>query len=183
MNARTSNTLSISLSRNRLGFAVFQGKQLHFYGGKTLRQFASTTDRLNGLERILRKLMDKHGPTTLILPRLNKQQKRSTELCRMNKTIKEFAHVNGIRHAAYNPALARHFICTDQKPTKANTARNLAARHTELQRYIQSDNDWERRYYGHVFTAIAGGHFFVNDRKDYFQAASETQISNERPKK
>ena len=180
MNDRTPNTLAISISRNRLGFAVFRGNQLNFYGGRTLRQFSSSPDRLDGLTRILRKLRDKHGPTTLIVPRLNKQQKRSADLRRIDKGIREFARLNVIERETFDPVLARRFICADQKPTKANAARNLAKRHTELQRYLEGGSDWERRYYGHVFTAIAGGHFYVNDRKDFIRAVSRADVNHER---
>lgn len=149
--------LSLSLSRNRLGFAIFRYGDLIYYGGKALRRFGTEAARRHGVKLIIKKLAERHHVTVLLLPQLNKQQQHSAELPGIYRSLDRFAKGDNLAIQHYDPVSARRIICKTKKPTKAGTAQTLAAEFPDLSRYIQGNTDWERRYYGNVFLAVAGG--------------------------
>jgi len=51
----------------------------------------------------------------------------------------------------------RRKLTGDAKPSKANVLIHLIEILPELKRYASGGSEWERRYYGHVFTAIGSG--------------------------
>ncbi len=69
--------LSLSLSRNRLGFAIFRYGTLIYYGGKSLRRYGNEAERRHGVKLIILKLVERHHVTAKLLSQLNKQQLHS----------------------------------------------------------------------------------------------------------
>ena len=55
-----------------------------------------------------------------------------------------------------DPVNVRRRITPAIRPTRENASRVLVERYPELKRYARK-SDWERKYYGHVFTAIGCG--------------------------
>lgn len=149
--------LSLSLSRNRLGFAIFRYGSLIYYGGKTLRRYGNEAERRHGVKLILQKLIERHQVTALLLPQLNKQQQHSVELRRIHRYLDRVVLSDNLPIQHYDPVYARSLICNTKRPTKENTAQILATHFPDLNRYAQAKTDWERRYYSNVFTAVAGG--------------------------
>ncbi|MBK7394411.1 MAG: hypothetical protein IPI64_14135 [Chloracidobacterium sp.] len=56
-----------------------------------------------------------------------------------------------------DPVQMRQNLTRDGKPSKANVLTNLIELFPELNRYASGGSEWERRYYGHIFTAIGSG--------------------------
>ncbi|MBK8464945.1 MAG: hypothetical protein IPL32_03865 [Chloracidobacterium sp.] len=160
MNLIPSSILSIAPGRGRLGVATFRDGRLIYYGVKSLRQFRSNADLLTGLEKILSNLCTYYCIRTVIMPLLNKQQRHSAALICVEKVIEQFARRQNIAIHRYDPMAIRRVFCPGIRPTKANTSDKLVEIYPELIRYRSGESDWELRYYGYLFSAIAGGKVF-----------------------
>lgn len=157
MNLIPRSILSVSPGRGRLGVAVFRRGRLIYYRVKSLRQYRSDIDLRNALENILDRLFTRFGIDELRLPELNKQQRHSAGLLSIDKVLVLTARQQKIATRRYDPLNVREMICKGTKPTKANAEQKLAEIYPELAQYRRGDLEWERRYYGFLFSAIAGG--------------------------
>lgn len=157
MNPPNASILSLSLSRNRLGFCVFRHGDLDYYAGRTLNRYGSTRDRNRAVQLLLDELVGDHGIGRLALPNLNKQQRHSSELRSLYAGIRRFCAKNGITVEMQDPVEMRRTITGFKKPSKANVLTCLIDIFPELKRYSRGETEWERRYYGHIFTAIGSG--------------------------
>ena len=151
-----SKVLSLSFSSNRLAYAVFEDGRLDFYAGKTLRRYQSTRVRNRALVSILKTLVVRHRIQRISLPRLNKQQDRSRPLRSLYQTAIQFCLNEWLSCLILDPVQVRRRITGPAKPTKANASNALVRSLPELKRYARK-SDWEKKYYGHVFTAIGCG--------------------------
>lgn len=155
MNPITHSILSISPSRGRLGVAVFRRGRLIYYGVKSLRQFQNGDDLRSASERILAKLFKKYCIGTLMMPVLNRQQSHSTVLVSIDRTCRDLARHHKVSLQPYDPLAVRRILCQEAKPTKANASDKLVEIYPELSRHNRGGSQWERRYYGYLFGAIA----------------------------
>lgn len=165
MSSTHSKLLTLSLSRNRLAFAVFHRGQLDFYGGKTLRQYRSVRDRNRAFTTILTGLTLAHSISRLTLPRLNKQQRRSSDLRSLYRTAGRYCMTSQLPLQLQDPVQARRQLVGDLRPSKANARRHLIRMFPELSRYARAETEWEGRYYGHVFTAIGCGRAAIESER------------------
>lgn len=174
MSRNRHSILSITSGRSRLGVAVFHNGSLIYYSGKSLRQFRSESGLLHAVRKILAKLIERYAIQTVLVPELNPQQRHSTGVILIDTQIESFLRGQGLSVRKYDPLTVRRSLCVDSKPTKLNTARVLTKRYAELNRFRFDESEWERRYYGYVFGAIAGGEVFnknhqiftINGRSD-----------------
>lgn len=163
--------LSITPGRSRLGVAVFHNGTLIYYVGKSLRQFRSETELLHAVKKILAKLIERYAIRTVLVPELNRQQRHSDGVVLIDRLIESFVRSRGVRVNRYDPLIVRRSLCGETRPTKSNTAHSLSKRYVELKRFLIGESDWERRYYGYVFGAIAGGEVFVRNRQIFTKSA------------
>ncbi len=152
-----SNILSLSFSRNRLAFAVFRRGHLDYYAGKTLNRYRTNLGRNRGMVLTLDGLVKDHGISELAFPKLNKQQRHSPELRSLYRAVRRFCAKNRLTVVTQDPVQMRRKLTGDAKPSKANVLIHLIEIFPELKRYASGGSEWERRYYGHVFTAIGSG--------------------------
>lgn len=157
MSLTHENILSLSFSRNRLGLAVFRRGHLDYYAGKTLSRYRSTRGRNRGMESILNELIRGHDVSTVAFPWLNKQQRHSSQLCSLYRAIQKYCAKNGLPVITQDPVQIRRELTGDDEPSKANLKTHLVRIFPELGRYASGGAEWERRYYGHIFTAIGCG--------------------------
>lgn len=183
MNLIPSSILSVSPGRGRLGVAVFRRGRLIYYRVKSLRQYRSHIDLRNAVERILGSLFMRFGIEELRLPELNKQQRHSVELLSIDNVLVRMARRQKIAARRYDPLNVRKTICNGAKPTKANAERKLAETYPELAQYRRGDLDWERRYYGFLFNAIAGGHECEFGKQDFDKNKSTSNPKGRQPER
>ena len=145
------------MSRGRLAFAVFGCGRLDFYAGKTLRQYRFANSRNKALTSILKRLVLEHRTGTIALPRLNVQQRRSADLRGLHRTVLRFCLKERLVLRVLDPAQFFLGAAGSSKPTKADVRQRLLELYPELARFDRNRTEWERRYYGHVFTAIGCG--------------------------
>lgn len=130
---------------------------MEYYAGKTLSRFRTTRDRNKRMLVTLNELVRDHRINQIALLRLNKQQRHSSELCSLYATVRRFCLKNGLTVVAQDPVQVRRKLTGGAKPSKANTMSRLIEIFPELKRYANGGSEWERRYYGHLFTAIGSG--------------------------
>ncbi len=157
MPSTNANILSLSFSRNRLAFAVFRHGHLDYYAGKTLSRYRTNLDRNRGMILTLDGLVKNHGISEIAFPKLNKQQRHSPELRSLFTAVRQFCALNQLTVVMQDPVQMRRNLTGDAKPSKANVLTNLIELFPELKRYASGGSEWERRYYGHIFTAIGSG--------------------------
>ena len=155
--------LAVTVGRSRLGIAVFRNGTLTYYGGKSLRQYSSESDRHGAIHKFLHKLFHRYGINSLAMTDLNKQQRHSPAVISVDSYVRSIAKDSHVTIRKYDAVTVRMMICEKDKPTKDNTAAKLVERYGELGRYHRGANSWERRYYGFVFSAIAIGEVFTRD--------------------
>ena len=151
------NLLSLSFSRNRLSYAVFRKGHLDYYAGKTLRPYREVRARNRALIATVKQLLVVHDIRKLVLPALNKQQRRSSDLRRLYQAIQRFGQRNQLTILMQDPVLIRRNLTGTIRPTQANAVVRLVELFPELGRYTSGGSEWERTYYRHVFTAIGSG--------------------------
>jgi hypothetical protein len=161
---KNQTILSIALSRNRLGLAVYRDGFLEYYRGKTLRQFRQRRQRLRGLARILRDLIGHYSPVELIMPQLNKQQLHSDDLRALFSLSQRIVESEKLSLHIYDQEEVKAAICEGENETKANVELKLIEQYPELERYCRAGAEWERRYYRLVFQAIAGGEVRLKEK-------------------
>lgn len=154
--------ISLIPGRRRLGVAVFRNGTLFYYAGKSLRQFRSEAESLRAVRRMLSKLIERYSIRIVLLPELNRQQQRAEGVVAIETVIVRFMRNRGVSVDRYDPMIARRRLCDGVKPTKWETAISLSKRYAELSRFTVGSGDWQKRYYGYVFGAIAGGEAFVS---------------------
>lgn len=157
MPTTNTNILSLSFSRNRLGFAVFRHGHLDYYAGKTLSRYRTNLDRNRGMALTLDALVKNHGIGGIAFPKLNKQQRHSSELRSLFRAVRQFCARNRLTVVMQDPVQMRRNLTGEAKPSKANVLIHLIELFPELRRYACGGSEWERRYYGHIFTAIGSG--------------------------
>ena len=155
--AKNQAVLSIALSRNRLGLAVYRDGFLEYYRGKTLRQFRRRRQRSHAVARILRDLIGHYSPGELLMPQLNTQQRHSDELRALYSLSGRIVEQEGLLLHLYDQTDVKAAICEGEKGTNANVELKLIKQYPELERYCRARVEWERRYYRLVFQAIAAG--------------------------
>ena len=152
-----SKILSLSFSRNRLAYAVFACGRLDYYAGKTLRQYRSPRRRNRATSAILESLILQHRIDTVVMTSLNKQQRHSVPLRKIYRAVARHAIGGRLRLLALDPVNVRRRLTGAAKPTKKNVRVRLIEFFPELKRFDLTGTEWERRYYGHLFAAIACG--------------------------
>ena len=65
--------------------------------------------------------------------------------------------MNQLTVVMQDPVQMRRNLTGDAKPSKANAQTSLIQVFPELKRFASGGTEWERRYYGHIFTAIGSG--------------------------
>ena len=152
MNFRTANILSIGINRQRIGLAVFADGDFEYVTGKAMPAVTSVSGRKQILADI-EHLVRRHKIAVIVMPKLTEQQLNSRAVTRVNKGIHQWAIRNGLT------------LSVESNPQGIDAER-LASIYPELHRYA-GPSIWERRYYKHIFKAVAaGGAWMGVDKKE-----------------
>ncbi len=157
MSPTNENILSLSFSKNRFGFAIFRHGHLDYYATRTLTRFRTARDRNRGINLTLDTLVKDHTISKLAFPKLNKQQRHSQQLGSLYRAVRRFCKKNHLAVITQDPVQMRRKLTGDDKPSKENVRTRLLQIFPELKRFSSGGIEWERRYYDHIFTAIASG--------------------------
>jgi Holliday junction resolvasome RuvABC endonuclease subunit len=152
-----SRTLAVDPGRSTIGIAVFEGAALRYYAIKTLRVPGTPAAVRRAATHIINSLIATYRPNHLAIEQPLIVQQRAELLAHVISALKTAARGHGMTISEYAPQAVRRYICVNEKPTKREVARRLAARYPELGRYITTPGKWAEMYYERMFGAVAVG--------------------------
>lgn len=150
-------TLAVDPGRSTIGVAVFEGAMLQYYGVKTLRVLGTPSAVRIAASNVLNDLIASYKPTHMVIEQPLVVQQRAELLAHVISALKTTARRHGLTISEYAPQTVRRHLCINNKPTKREVARQLAARYPELGRYISAPSKWAGLYYERMFGAVAVG--------------------------
>ena len=156
MNHKSANILSIGINRQRVGIAIFIRGELEYVTGRALPGVMSPLGRRE-LIAYISDLVRRHEISIVTMPRLTVQQRNSRAVTRIYKRI-QTRTIRGGRTLTIESLPAR-------RSGRVATNEDLAAIYPELRRFL-GNAAWERRYYKHVFKAVAAGVARLRINKD-----------------
>jgi len=148
--------LAIDPGTRYMGVALLDGGKLVYHGVKTLRHRGSPHERLReGRAAVLTMIAD-FKPQILAVETAFFANNRNTALLNvLVDEIRAIGRMKGLRVAAYAPTTVKKRIAGDGRAAKHEVARAVAARFPELQVYLSQDREWQARYHGNMFDAVA----------------------------
>lgn len=152
-----SRILALDPGTREVGVAVLEGRELLFYGVRTIQHRATPQERLRDAVGLISRLILRHRPDVLAIERTLVIQQSAAFLLVVAKKMKAAARRKGLLVYEYPPLVVRRFICGTDKPTRQETMQQIAESYPHLRRHLERPAEWERLYYAHIFDAIAVG--------------------------
>lgn len=149
--------LAIDPGTRRIGVAVLEGKELLYYGVKTIRRPKTPREILEDAATLIKNLTTIYQPHILAIEKMSLIQKSESLLVVVAEEMKATAKQEGLSIYEFPPAMVRKQICQKAKATKKETASQIGLFYPELQRHLNYSSKWEELYYANLFDAIAVG--------------------------
>jgi Holliday junction resolvasome RuvABC endonuclease subunit len=149
--------LAIDPGTRKIGVAVLEGKELLYYGVKTIRRPKTPREILEDVATLIKNLTAIYQPHILAIEKMFLVQRSESLLVVVAEEIKATAKKEGLSIYEYMPALVRKRICQRSKATKQETAGFIARRYPELGYLLNWIKFSGPRYYSYVFDAVAVG--------------------------
>lgn len=148
--------LAVDPGMQYLGVAIFEDEELIRYGVKTFHGSKALGECRQEVQRYLTELLRVYKPTVLAVEEpFYAQSLLSHNLARLTQEIKTWGKWHGLRVQSFVPPAVKAYFCRDQK-TKQSLAEAMVERYPFLARYMTL-LPWRRRYWFHVFDAVALG--------------------------
>jgi Holliday junction resolvasome RuvABC endonuclease subunit len=163
MSNHSSTILAIAPGTRELGFAVLCGKNLLYYGVKTVTDRKNPANVLEKVSGFTRSLIKKYRPTDLAIEKTFLTHKNWALLAVIAEQVKAVARDAQLPVYEYAPRAIRERLCESGKTTKREAAKVLSERFPELKRYFLRADKWERDYYANLFDAVAAAVMCLND--------------------
>ena len=151
--------LGIDPGSRHVGFAVFEGMEL-IYFGITTNNLRNKTEHLRKTRKGIKKLIKKHEVQYIGVEKvIYVQQRKSFVNDVFNDIGKTVSKDEALKLFSYSPEFVRQTICTrdNKKPIKRNLNHRLATLYPELQFYVKQGKSYQERYYSFLFGAVAVG--------------------------
>ena len=149
--------LAIDPGTREIGVAALSGRELLYYGVKTIRRRGSASVILRQVQQVILRLIADYKPQYLAIEKMFLIHKSAALLNVTADEIKVVAKDQGLAVYEYAPTFVRKMICKTGKATKKQAAEIIAGQYPELGRYLEQRSKWEALYYANMFDAIAVG--------------------------
>lgn len=149
--------LAIDPGTKALGFAVFKGVYLEYYGVKTFKRRSPLHALLADISWFITSLIIRYKPECFAIEQTFLIQPGAELLNVAAQEIKSAAKQHALTVYEYNPVKVRAAICQLEKATKFAAAQVIAEQFPELGRFLRRPTKWETLYWAHMFDAIAVG--------------------------
>ena len=156
--------LAIDPGTRNIGVAFFVGKDLRYFGVKTIPHLESKEKELAEGKKIITELINDFRPNILSAEKTYFENNKSSEL--LNSFCKQILVIGRKRNLQVVSMAAntiRKSICRNGVASKEDVAKMLASRYKELKSYLSSDRRWKERYYKNMFDAIALGYMLTTE--------------------
>jgi len=154
--------LAIDPGTRYMGIAFFEGRELIYYGVKTIRKMAHAQDTLREGRKIIARLIQDFKPTTLVVEKTFFSNNRNSALLNVfADEIKVIGKRKGLKVIAYAANTVRKGVCGNGAASKDEIAKVIVSYYPELRPYLTSDRKWKEKFYRNMFDAVAlGKHFY-----------------------
>lgn len=146
------NLLAIDPDTRKLGVAVMQGKQLLFYGIKTIKQ---KHNKLQQIERVITNIIENYEVSALAIKEIPLSYIKAKEISNVANYIKKLAQKVNIPVFQYFSKFACNSVCKTTNATRKQAANCIAIDYPEVARFLDPKRDLQKRYYDKIFTAIS----------------------------
>jgi len=159
MNKNTlQKILAIDPGTRYVGIAFFEGKELVYYGVKTIKKTALPHDTLKEGKKIISRLIRDFTPTTLVVEKTFFSNNRNSALLNVfADEIKVIGKKKGLNVMAYAANTVRKHVCGNGAASKDEVAKVVVSYFPELKPYLTSDRKWKEKFHRNMFDAIALG--------------------------
>lgn len=148
---------AIDPGTKELGFALFAGCELVYFGVKTIKPRPSDEMLVQEMIRLMTGLIRRYEPQVLAIEQTAQIQYNAALLHRVAAALQVTAQEQGLTVYEYAPAVIRQRICQRQDASKQRTAKRLVTFYPELNQYHQPGSRWKELYWAHLFDAVAVG--------------------------
>jgi Holliday junction resolvasome RuvABC endonuclease subunit len=152
---KTKRILAIDPGTRLMGVAILEGRELLYYGVKTIRRPKSPREILAEASRIIQNLIAYYQPTLIVIEKTFLIQKSASLLMVLAEEIKNQAQRSNLQVFEYAPTYVREYLCQPNKATKRETAKKIARCFPELRTILHRSSAFEERYYSNLFSAVA----------------------------
>ena len=156
----TSNNkiLAIDPGTKYLGVAFFEGKELIYYGVKTIKQMKLARDTLKEGKKVILRMIKDFNPDNLVVEKtLILNNKNSVLLNLFTRKIEAIGKRKGLNVYSFAANTVRKNICGNGTASKDEVARVVVSHYLELRPYLKSDKRWKEIYYRNMFDAVVLG--------------------------
>ena len=157
MHTDQTKILAIDPGTREIGVAALSGRELLYYGVKTIRRRDSASVILSQVQQVILRLIADYQPQYLAIEKMFLIHKSAALLNVTADEIKAVAKEQGLAVYEYAPTFVRKVICKTGRATKKQAAEIIAGQYPELGRYLEQRSKWEALYYANMFDAIAVG--------------------------
>lgn len=155
------NLLAIDPDTRKLGVAVMQEQQLLFYTVKTIK---SGQDKLKQIEKLINNLIENYEITTLIIKKIPQYYVNAKEITNIANYVKKLTQKINIPVFQYTPKFACNSVCKSNNATRKQTANRIAIDYPVLAKCLDPKKDWQKQYYGKIFTAVSLGLTYYHEK-------------------
>ena len=155
---KSQKILAIDPGTRYVGIAFFEGKELVYYGVKTIKKMALAHDTLQEGRKIISRLIQDFKPTTLVVEKTFFSNNRNSALLNVfADEIKVIGKKKGLKVVAYAANTVRKSVCGNGSASKDEVAKVIVSYYPELKPYLTSDRKWKEKFHRNMFDAVALG--------------------------
>lgn len=150
--------LAIDPGTRNMGYAVFAGKELCYYGIKRIPKLGSAREELKIGRSLIYGFIKDFSPQVLIVEKTFFSNSKSAVL--LNKFTNEIRCIGKRKKLTVISMAAntvRKGLCGNGSAGKEDVARTLVSLYSELKSYLRADTKWKEKYYRNMFDAVALG--------------------------
>jgi Holliday junction resolvasome RuvABC endonuclease subunit len=163
MNNKALRILAIDPGTRFNGVAILENCEILYFATKLITDRRSTRKIYRQGGEIVRDLIRAYNPSCVAIERVFGTQQRIRDLMLVVNEMKLESKKAGLPVYEYPSYIVRQEICGSSKTTKRDVAQFLGSLFKELSFHLHPLNDWEEKYYSHIFDAVAVGLFCEQD--------------------
>lgn len=151
-------TLALHLGTREMGYAVFEGSDLLYFGVHTFPRGLPASQRWTDGQRFLTEMITTFTPQRFVMEKPSSTASTRPSLLHVFAVaLQRTARQHGLHVTAYASTTVKKAITGSATATKREVARTLIQRYPYLARYLRTDLRTKEKYWEHMFDAVASG--------------------------
>jgi len=150
--------LAIDPGTKNMGVAFFEGRELVYFGVKTIKRLKSPPEILKEGKRVILRIISDFKPDILVVEKTQfLNNKRSKLLNKFTSVIQSIGRRKGLAVHSFASNTVRKGICGNGNASKDEVAKVVLSGYQELRPYLTSDKKWKEIFHRNMFDAVALG--------------------------